>query len=87
MSHSEEDQSIERLKNFMRTLLHAGCVPEFIMEQGFNYAILIQREEEIFGETTRAAMSGTQYEETIDVCTTWMEQAALWLVEVTRDTD
>ncbi len=79
----QEDQSIEKLKNFMRTLLHAGCVPEFIMEQGFNYAILLQREKALVEDAILFGPGG----QITEVYTTWMEQAALWLVEVTRDTD
>lgn len=77
----QEDQSIEKLKHFMRTLLRAGCVPEFIMEQGFHYAVRSLKEEVI----ERCILSGESWDDITDTSTAWMERAALWLVEVTRD--
>jgi hypothetical protein len=77
----QEEQSIEKLKNFMHTLMQAGCTPEFAIAQGFSYAIRTQRE--IF--TTKYALLGETFDTSADTSTFWMDQAALWLAEVTRD--
>lgn len=48
-----------------------------------DYAILLQREKALVEDAILFGPGG----QITEVYTTWMEQAALWLVEVTRDTD
>jgi hypothetical protein len=77
----QQTQAIANLKNFMRTLMEAGCTPDFVIERGFDYAIRSLKEVVI----ERCILSGESCDGIADTSTGWMDRAALWLVVVTRD--